>query len=266
MTTPSDGRWLACQQMWCVNRQLTTPARTMVRTDGRTWRAACDMCLNEWQLMHPGARVEQATSDYADADLPGRITVLPMGPAFWASWDRRQDEALTAAAQTVPAPSPLPGGGFTAAERAERAASNSRPRVSRWLFALGGAVSIIAGLILAFGNVAHGNDGFSGQGYSAGNAGAEEFGIFLIVAPIVLGLGWAAVVFLRMIAAQWRRYKAWKATLSPADRARAEAAEIAALWAGWGAVHYGMKAHSRRANEQIAAMRARMNRYGHGPS
>ena len=84
-------------------------------------------------------------------------------------------------------------------------------------------------------------------------------GIPLILVTITSGI----VIAVKVAAQKARAYQAWKATLSPEDRHKAEIAEAAALAAGAYALHEGMKHLHERSVARTAAMRETMHAAGH---
>jgi hypothetical protein len=144
--------------------------------------------------------------------------------------------------------------GFTAADREAHAARTRRAAQARyearrtrkadprklWVLVLGSLFSIVTGWIM----VAHG----TALNQAEGSAGFwSPLGIILIITPILAGAGVIIAGITREGAAQARRYQAWKASLSPQDRAMVKAAEATAMVAGSILLHQ----HSKAVNERL---------------
>jgi hypothetical protein len=133
-----------------------------------------------------------------------------------------------------------------AAEGRRAARRANRDPVQVAVIIIASVLSVIVGIVMAASNVAHGNDGFSGQDPTTGNVPAELLGGVLIALPFLIGAIWLAVQVIRETARAYRQYRTWKAGLSPEDRAKVELAETAAIWGGAAILHEHRKATSAR--------------------
>jgi hypothetical protein len=114
----------------------------------------------------------------------------------------------------------------------------------------------LAGLLLAItgGSMVHSADAGDWRTDSAHGWGRRlpVIGILLILAAIATVAGWVIKETAEFSAEQKRRYEAWQQTLTPEQRAAVQAAEIAALWIGAGALHHYMYAKHRAISQRLS--------------
>jgi hypothetical protein len=92
-------------------------------------------------------------------------------------------------------------------------------------------------------------DQLGAQNYDYNGQPLDVAGVALILLPfIILGL-WLTARIARVAAGEHARYKAWKGTLTPAQRTAVEAAELAAL----SAAAYGWYRHNREVDARLSA-------------
>ena len=85
------------------------------------------------------------------------------------------------------------------------------------------------------------------QGGTYSNAPWSFWGVVFILMPLWAGIGWVVTETVKFSAQQHRRYRAWKASLTPQQRAAVDLAEAAAMTAAVVA----MRQHHERTNARL---------------
>jgi hypothetical protein len=123
-----------------------------------------------------------------------------------------------------------------------------------WITVASGLASLVLGIVLLVHGDAIDQAGLQGSGWMA-------WGVIFVLIPVLTVAVAIAVAFCKEIAKDTRQYQAWKRTLTPQQRLGVDAAEAAALWAAWGAVHHSVKEDRERSR---AAAQARSAAYQAG--
>ena len=73
------------------------------------------------------------------------------------------------------------------------------------------------------------------------------WGVVFILMPLWAGIGWVVTEVVKFSAQQYRRYREWKASLTPQQRAEVDLAETAAMTAA----AVAMRQHHKRTNARL---------------
>jgi hypothetical protein len=86
-------------------------------------------------------------------------------------------------------------------------------------------------------------------------------GLTLVIASLLIAAGWIAVAVISAALKERRRYRAWKATLTPEELNLVRMAEAAAMFATGVALHHKMRAHHKAVNARLTDTQV----HGFGP-
>ena len=156
-----------------------------------------------------------------------------------------------AAAISAPGPNPAPAvaasgpppGGSLGTPAAGPGKKMSR-QAARTLLVAGIAVTACVALgifLITWGNHLASQDGT----YSS--APWSFWGVVFILMPLWAGIGWVVTEVVKFSAQQHRRYREWKASLTPQQRAAVDLAEAAAMTAA----AVAMREHHKRTNARL---------------
>ncbi|HEY6310704.1 MAG TPA: hypothetical protein VIY52_07840 [Streptosporangiaceae bacterium] len=87
------------------------------------------------------------------------------------------------------------------------------------------------------------------QGGTYSNAPWSLMGVVFILTPLWAGIGWIVTEVVKFSVQQHRRYRAWKASLTPQQRAAVDLAEAAAITTAVAA----MREHHKRTDARLTA-------------
>jgi hypothetical protein len=242
MSEPVSGRVITCQGTGYVACPDGSRAAVTIVTPSGACLACCDGCarymygnLPQYYRILPLSQWHDPYEDAkAAAGIPPALPV-PVAAAL------EEQQAPPAAAQLAPAGHEIPmsdqsqqiyrprhaGPGAAAARRGNR-------RAGAVLLGVGGGclASWALGIFLVAWNN-HLGDVNPGYNYAPG----EAWGAFFILAPFIAGAVWVLVQVAEIAAAEHRRYREWKASLTPQQRMAVELSETAALTAAAVAWH-----------------------------
>jgi len=118
-------------------------------------------------------------------------------------------------------------------------------KARRWVFWIllasfaGGIPLLIVGALMNNPAAAPDASGVEGAPYIAAAA-------VMILVPLLTAAVRIAIAIIRAAHAEHRRYRAWKSTLSPQERAAVQMAEAAAMWA----LHLRLREHHKRVQHE----------------
>ena len=217
-------REIYCIQPWCVQGGRLTRAQLLIGMDEQPRVPACCDCARNWQSRNS----QPVELWYIDDDLR---------EGWWA--------AIDGAIGSPPSQPPPPPAAAPAPEPARQPASTG----AWWAVGTLALVSFILGGFLIWYGGQVSNSG--GQGH-----GPEAWGYFFVFLPflaaIIAAVGCVIAGTAKMVVEDERKYKVWKAGLSPEDQSKVWWAETATMWAAWGAVHHHM--HERQSRAAASAM------------
>ena len=267
---PRPGPWpqqqdiLYCENTGCLIRRHQRPAAvTLMGIWSGALTLSCDECarmqynhlpgsyrvlpLSEYRDWYAEARsqmqdtVAVVTAEVIDdasarAAGPSPAPVVPRAAAISA----RGPAPAPAAAASGPSPGSSPG-----APAAGPGKKMSR-HAARTLLGAGIAVTacVASGLFLiTWGNHLASQDGT----YSS--APWIFWGVVFILMPLWAGIGWVVIEVVKFSAQQHRRYREWKASLTPQQRAAVDLAEAAAMTAAV----IAMREHHKRTDARLTS-------------
>jgi len=125
-----------------------------------------------------------------------------------------------------------------------------------WISGFAMAASVALGIFL----VSWGNH-LAAQNYDYDVAPRGTWGAFFLALPLIVGVAWLLAAIVRTAAAEHQRYRAWKARLTPEQRAAVELAEAAAT-----AAVVAMWEHHKRTDARLtSSVMGRTMPDGHTP-
>jgi hypothetical protein len=267
---PRPGPWpqqqdiLYCENTGCLIRRRQRPAAVTLAS---IWSGAltlsCDECARSQYNHQPGSYRVLPLSEYrnwyaeARSQIQDAVTVVTAEVINEASARAAapspapvQPQAAAIPAQ-VPAPAPAlaasgaPPGSGPGAPAAGPGKKMSRP-AARTL--LGAGIAVTAGVPLGLFLISWGNHLASRDGtYSS--ARRSFWGVVFILMPLWAGIGWVVIEVVKFSAQQHRRYREWKASLTPQQRAAADLAEAAAVTAA----AIALREHHKRTSARLAS-------------
>ena len=263
---PRPGPWpqqqdiLYCENTGCLIRRRQRPAAvTLMGIWSGALTLSCDECARMQYNHLPGSYRVLPLSEYRDwyaearsqmhdsvavvtaeviseAAAPSPAPVVPQAAAISA----RGPAPAPAAAASGPSPGSSPG-----APAAGPGKKMSR-HAARTLLGAGIAVTacVASGLFLiTWGNHLASQDGT----YSS--APWIFWGVVFILMPLWAGIGWVVIEVVKFSAQQHRRYREWKASLTPQQRAAVDLAEAAAMTAAV----IAMREHHKRTDARLTS-------------
>jgi hypothetical protein len=214
MSIWSGALTLSCDE--CARSQynhLPGSYRVLPLSEYRDWYAEARSQMQDAVTVVTAEVIDDAS---ARAAAPSPPPIVPQAAAIPA----RGPAPAPAAAAGGPPPSSSPG-----APAAGPGKKMSR-RAARTL--LGGGIAVTACVIVGVFLITWGNHLASRDGtYS--NALWSFWGVVFILMPLWAGIGWVVTEVVKFSAQQHRRYREWKASLTPQQRAAAGLAEAAAM-------------------------------------
>jgi hypothetical protein len=265
---PRPGPWpqwqdiLYCENTGCLIRRRQRPAAVTLAS---IWSGAltlsCDECARSQYNHRPGSYRVLPLSEYRDwyaearsqmrdavivvtakviedasarAAGPSPASVVPQAAAISAGGPA----PAPAAAASGPPPGSSPGApGTGPGKKMSRQAARTL---------LGGGIAVTACVAFGIFLITWGNHVASQDGtYS--NAPWSFWGLIFILMPLWAGIGWAVTQVVKFSAQHHRRYRAWRAGLTPQQRAAVDLAEAAAMTA----TAVAMRQHHKHTNARL---------------
>ena len=211
---------LSCDE--CARRQynhLPGSYRVLPLSEYRDWYAEARSQVQDAVTVVTAEVINEAS---ARAAAPSPAPVVPRAAAISAEGPAPAPAPAPAAAVGGPPPGSSPG-----APAAGPGKKISR-QATRTLLGAGIAVTacVASGIfVITWGNHLASQDGT----YS--NAPWSFWGVVFTLMPLWTGIGWIVTEVVKFSAQQHRRYREWKASLTPEQRAAADLAEAAAITA-----------------------------------
>jgi hypothetical protein len=264
---PRPGPWpqwqdIVCENTGCRIRRRQRPAAVTLAS---IWSGAlvpsCDECARRQYNHRPGDYRVLPLSEYRDWYAEARSQ---MRDAVTVVTAEVIDEACARAAAPSPAPvvprasaisargpgpapaaaaSGPPPGGSPGAPAAGPGKKMSR-QAARTL--LGAGIAVTASMAFGIFLITWGNHLASRDGtYS--HAPWSFWGVVFILMPLWAGIGWVVTQVVKFSVQQHRRYRAWKASLTPQQRAAVDLAEAAAMTAAG----IAMRQRHKRTNARL---------------
>ena len=269
---PRPGPWpqqqdiLYCGNTGCLIRRRQRPAAvTLMGIWSGALTLSCDECARRQYNHLPGSYRVLPLSEYRDwyaearsqmQDTVAVVTaeVIDDGSARAAAPSTAPvvpQAAAISARGPAPAPAAAAGGPPPGGSPGAAAAGPSKKRTrqaSRTLLGAGIAVTacVAFGLSLIAWGV-HLQASYQGGTYS--NAPWSFWGVVFILMPLWTGIGWVVTEVMKFSAQQHRRYREWKASLTPQQRAAVDLAEAAAMTAAVVA----MRKHHKRTDARLTS-------------
>jgi len=225
---------LSCDE--CARRQynhLPGSYRVLPLSEYRDWYAEARSQMQDAVTVVTAEVIDEAC---ARAAAPSPAPVVPQAAAISV----RGPVPAPAAAASGPPPGGRPG-----APAAGPGKKMSRPTART---PLGAGIAVTAGVIVGVVLITWGNHLASRDGtYS--NAPWTFWGVVFILMPLWAGIGWVVTQVVKFSAQQHRRYREWKASLTPQQQAAADLAEAAAMT---GAA-IAMREHHKRTDARLTS-------------
>ena len=245
---PRPGPWpqwqdILCENTGCLIRRRQRPAAVTLAS---IWSGAltlsCDECARRQYNHSPGSYRVLPLSEYQDwyaqarnqmRDAVAVVTAEVIDDASAAPGAPSPAPVLPRAAAisargSAPAPgavAELPPGGSPGAPAAGPGKKMSR-QAARML--LGAGIGVTACVAFGIFLITWGNH-LASQDGTYSNAPWSFWGVVFILMPLWAGIGWVVTKVVNFSAQQHRRYREWKASLTPQQRAAADLAEAAAM-------------------------------------
>ena len=247
---PRPGPWpqqqdiLYCENTGCLIRRRQRPAAVTLAS---IWSGAltlsCDECARRQYNHSPGSYRVLPLSEYRDWYAQARSQ---MQDAVAVVTAEVIDDASAAAAAPSPAPVAAAGRGDLRQGTCPGPGSSSRrpppgsspgapaagpgKKMSRQAARtlLGAGIAVTACVAFGIFLITWGNH-LASQDGTYSNAPWSFWGVVFILMPLWAGIGWVVTKVVNFSAQQHRRYREWKASLTPQQRAAADLAEAAAM-------------------------------------
>ena len=253
---------LYCENTGCLIRRRQRPAAV---TLAGIWSGAltlsCDECARRQYNHLPGAYRVLPLSEYRDwyaearsqmQDTVAVVTaeVIDDGSARAAAPSPAPVVPQAAAISARgPAPAPAasgpPPGGSPGAPAAGPGKEMSRTAAGTLL---GAGIAVTACVAFGVFLITWGNH-LASQDGTYSSAPWSFWGVVFILMPLWAGIGWVVTEVVKFSAQQHRRYREWKASLTPQQRAAADLAEAAAMTAA----AVAMWEHHKRTNARLTS-------------
>jgi hypothetical protein len=265
---PRPGPWpqqqdvLYCENTGCLIRRRQQPAAVTLAS---IWSGAltlsCDECARRQYNHRPGSYRVLPLSEYRDWYAVAKSQMRD-GVAVVTAEVINEDAALSpapvvprAAAISAWGPAPAPAAaasgpqpGSCPGAPAAGPGGNMSRQAARTLLGAGIAVTacVAFGVFLIAWGV-HLQASYLGGTYC--NAPWSFWGVIFMLMPLWAGIGWVVLQVVKFSAQQHRRYREWKASLTPQQRAAADLAEAAAMTAAVVA----MRQHHKCTNARLSS-------------